>query len=95
MMGSFGSHLYDVEICADTQDVSLTQLVQWSRDDAHRSDTDSQAFYRGVRAKMVAEGCDYLRLVENDGVSHMGVVLNFDAITSFKLATSKSSVPAP
>ena len=75
---SFGTHVYAVEITGNSQDLTLSQLVDWDRK------KNDPAFYRSQRQAYLDQGIDFLRLIETDGRSAMGIVLNFDAISAFQ-----------
>jgi len=59
------------------KDLPIEELSQWSK---QSSDVD---FYELKRKELLDQGVQYLRLVELNGRSVMGVVLDFDAIKHF------------
>lgn len=79
-------------------DLSVSQLHQWSE----KNEGDAE-FYAKKRRELLAQGFSYIRLVESGGESDMGVVIDFDAIKSFKptnvltaeLLERKTASPAP
>ncbi len=58
--------------------LSIGTLASWASKD--------EAFHLAKRQEFLAQEVDYLRLVEVDGRSEMGIVLNFSAIKSFTKA---------
>lgn len=73
---SFGGVLYEVDLKDPVvRDVTIDELSSWSHHD--------EEYHKDLRDKYILDGVDFLRLVETDGRSAMGVVVNFDAIESF------------
>lgn len=75
----FGSTVYAMEIEGVSKDLPIRDLKQWAHD--HWNDPD---FYKRVRRQLIAEGVAYLILVELDGRSEMGVVVDLGAIRNFR-----------
>jgi hypothetical protein len=73
----FGKNVYSLNIEGVSQNLSIQDLHAWA------NEADGPQFYEHMRATLMAQGIDYLRLVEIDGRSDMGIVLNFQAIGSF------------
>ena len=59
-------------------DLPLEQLAKWA---AEEQDED---FYEGKRTGLLARGIGYIRLIELDGRSKMGVVVDLAAISQFR-----------
>lgn len=75
---SFGGHIYEVHFSGRLYECTVSQLRSMSE---HHS---TQPFYIEKRQALLKEGFAYLQLQEHDGRSEMGVVLDFDAIESFR-----------
>lgn len=84
----FGPKVYEMDIEGTSKDLSITQLHRWAFD--HADDPD---FYRGLRQQLLAEGVAYLRLVESDGRSEMGVIVDFDVIQDFRRMDEPKKTP--
>lgn len=85
---SFGDNIYDVVVDGQAVDLLVSELYKWSSVDNH-----GPQFYIAKRQELLGKGVDYLRVVEDDGRSMMGIVLNFDAIKCFDLHMSRASLP--
>lgn len=84
----FGSNTYRIELKdPKVEDLSLAQLSAWSKQD--------HDFHQARREEYLARGIDYLRLVEQDGRSDMGIVVNFDAIDVFTRLNDLNNKPRP
>ena len=79
----FGEHVYAVEFDGESIDLTVGELMQWSR----ATDDD---FYVQKRNELLAQGVTYIRLIEQDGRSEMGVVVNFSAIQKFQPITART-----
>jgi hypothetical protein len=79
----FGEHVYAVEFDGESIDLTVAELMQWSR----QTDDD---FYVQKRNELLAQGVTYIRLIEQDGRSEMGVVVNFSAIQKFQPITART-----
>ncbi len=75
---SFGSNLYEVAFTGTVLDLPVGQLAQWGR--GHPGD----GFFQQHREELLRQGVAYIRVVEIDGRSDMGIVVDFAAIEQFK-----------
>jgi hypothetical protein len=88
----FGERIYEMDVVGECRDMPVSELAKWNRQDQGEPD-----FYARIRETMLEEGVAYLRLIELDGRSEMGVVLDLSAIQHFRRmdAPSKSANPCP
>lgn len=75
----FGGYTYELTLAGNELRMNFTDFKNMCDTD------DGNNFYQKVRDKWLSEEFDYLLIVENDGRIGMGIVLNFDSITVFKL----------
>lgn len=86
----FGPHLYEIEFDGTAIELSVSELQNLCTDPNCRPGASSNSeylarqFFINTRAKWLDEKIDYMRLIEQDGVSAMGVIVNFNCIISFK-----------
>lgn len=74
----FGDQMYSLVVSGSVMDIGVGTLQKLRHD-------DEPDFYAEIRNMLLAKGVEYLRVMELDGQSHMGIVLNFEAIKSFEL----------
>jgi hypothetical protein len=73
----FGSTIYEIELQnPNVEELSICQLAAWCRHD--------HEFHEARRLEYLNRGVDYVRLVEQDGRSDMGILVNFAVIASFQ-----------
>lgn len=89
-ISGFGSNIYSLEVSGITKDLPLKTLSQWDKDSPNDPD-----FYSNMRQSLLNEGVTFLRLVEIDGRSDMGIVIDFKAISSFKRINQLAPAPTP
>jgi len=77
-IGGFGENFYKVDIDARSIDRSVVELRQWAVENPNEP-----YFYTEQRQRLLLDEVDYIRVVESDGRSEMGIVLNFNAIMAF------------
>lgn len=75
----FGEFLYEFRLLGTGNTLSISQLAAWSRS----ADTN----YTSLREDFLRNGVDYLEVIETDGLSYMGIVLNLEAIREFSPIT--------
>lgn len=71
---TFGGNIYQMDVSGTCQDITVPELRAYGN--------DPETFIQ-IRQKLLADGCDVLRLVEQDGHSDMSIVINFSAIKNF------------
>lgn len=74
----FGDILYSMDV-----DLRKNTVRHLKVGDLSKMGLDPEP-YREFRAKLLAEGVDFLYLLEGSGESHMGIVINFEAISNFR-----------
>lgn len=80
-IGEFGPHLYEVRVTGKVLDVPIDQFSRWGG----RYGVDARDDYFAQRRQELLEaGVSYIRVVELDGRSDMGVVVDLAAIEQFK-----------
>lgn len=85
---SFGSLCYELEIQGTTADITIDELVKWSRTYTEKSD------YVKKRDEFLLLEIDYVNIVESNGISYMGIIINFESIKSFKkISNNNVSIP--
>jgi len=86
LIEGFGAHIYSVRFTGVIQDLPVEELKEWDRLAKVGADVDANQeaeFYRAKRKECLGKDITYLRLVELDGTSDMGVIVNFNAINEF------------
>lgn len=82
----FGGHLYRLELEGRVQDLPIETLSRWSREEP--------GWYGTQRKQLLDEGVAYLRVVEQDGRSDMGIVIDLDAICRFEIVSEPDNTSA-
>lgn len=76
----FGGNIYSVKIEGETADLSIEELQSWCN--KHDNEKD---FYVQKRNEFLKNGISYIHLIECNGRSDMGIVIDFSAIKEFKI----------
>lgn len=72
----FGSNIYEVRFTGRVLDVPFEQFSKWGRGQEDR-------FFAARRAELLKQGIAYIRIVEMNGLSEMGVVVDLTSIDRF------------
>lgn len=86
----FGGYVYEVDFEGVSKDLSIHELSKWAC--LTDGSAENSSFYRSKREEMITQGISFLRLVEDDGRSEMGIVLNFDSIKSFRQISAPQEI---
>lgn len=82
----FGKNTYEFGVeNPKPYNMTIGQLSNLSNKITHKSG------YTNLRKQLMKEGYNYIRLIEIDGVCHMGVVLDFESIVGWKLIKSQEN----
>lgn len=73
-IAGFGEHLYEIEFSGSVYDLTIAELASWC--------DNEDGFYLTKRKELLDKGFSYMRLIESDGRSEMGVIINFNSIQS-------------
>lgn len=76
---SFGGNIYEMEIQGKVAQLNLRELSSWASE--HQNSLD---FYRQKRMEFLDKGISYIALIEKDGESEMGIVVDFGSIKNFQ-----------